>query len=500
VSLNTSNSKSLMIQGTASDVGKSLLVAGLCRIYKRKGIKVAPFKAQNMALNSYVTPDGLEIGRAQALQAAAASIDPSVYMNPILIKPHGDMNSQIVVMGKPWKDLHASDYYKAKSILWSNVTKSLDTLKKEYDLIICEGAGSPAEINLKKDEIVNMAVAKYIQAPVLLASDIDRGGVFASLYGTVALMDDEEKALIKGYIINKFRGDVQLLKPGLKMIEDLTEGRKTAGVIPYIHNINLAQEDSVFLEKNHIFGGGPIDIAVIHLPYMSNYDDLDALLLEEGITIRMIRKGSEIGTPHAVLIPGSKTTMADLQWMKDNDIDSRIKELACQGIPVAGICGGYQILGNQICDPSGLEGSPGEMAGLGLLTVSTVIQETKKTVLTEATGSSSSGFMSDFHGTVTGYEIHMGETICTGSDSPLFQLNNGSIDGTITGNGKIWGTYFHGVFNTPWFRRAWLKSIGWKESGIARNLNDVQDEQLDKLADIMEDNLNMDFIDGIIGL
>jgi adenosylcobyric acid synthase len=447
-----------------------------------------------------VTPDGLEIGRAQALQAAAACVEPSVYMNPILIKPHGDMNSQIVVMGKPWKDLHASDYYKAKPLLWDHVTHSLDTLRSEYDLIICEGAGSPAEINLKKDEIVNMAVAKYLHAPVLLAADIDRGGIFASIYGTVELMDHDEKDLIKGYIINKFRGYVDLLKPGLKMIEDLTGGRKIAGVIPFIHDINLAQEDSVFIDKNKTFGGGPLEIDVIHLPYLSNYDDLDALLLEEGITIRMIKKASEIGNPHAIIIPGSKTTMADLHWMNNNGISDRVKEVAAQGIPIVGICGGYQILGESISDPQGIDGYKGEMAGLNLLSVSTILNEIKKTVRSKASAGSKNGFLSQFRNTVTGYEIHMGVTSSSGNPSPLFRLEDGSNDGFISSDGNIWGTYFHGVFNTPGFRRTWLKSIGWKETGEARNLEDVQNEQFDKLADIMEENLDMDFIDRIIGL
>ncbi|MCP4162661.1 MAG: cobyric acid synthase [Deltaproteobacteria bacterium] len=493
-------SKTLMIQGTASDVGKSLIVAGLCRIYKRKGISVAPFKAQNMALNSYVTPDGLEIGRAQALQAAAACLEPDVDMNPVLIKPHSDMSSQIVVMGKSWKNLHASDYYKSKSILWNHVTDSLDRMNGKYDLVICEGAGSPAEINLKTDEIVNMAVAKYLNAPVLLASDIDRGGVFASLYGTVELMDPDEKELIKGFIINKFRGYVDLLKPGLEMLENLTGGRKTAGVIPFIKNINLAQEDSVYLENNRIFGGGTLDIAVIHLPHISNFDDLDALLLEEGVTIRMVTNSSEIGYPDAVLIPGSKTTISDLKWMKDKGIDKTIIKISGEGTAVAGICGGYQILGRRICDPLGIEGKPEDIDGLGLLPIETVLTELKTTTRNEGGAYSSNGFLKYFSEKVTGYEIHMGSTSSFGEMTPLFKMKDGSTDGSVTGNGRIWGSYLHGIFNTPFFRRCWLKSIGWKETGEPRYLEDVQNRQLDHLADIMEENLDMDFINGIIGL
>lgn len=493
-------SKTLMIQGTGSDVGKSLLVAGLCRIYKRRGFSVAPFKAQNMALNSFVTADGMEIGRAQALQAAAAEIEPTVYMNPVLIKPHGDMNSQIVLMGKPWRDLHASDYYGTKARLWKYVTKSLDSLKENYDLIICEGAGSPAEINLKKQEIVNMAVAKYLGAPVLIAADIDRGGVFASLYGTVELMDPDEKILIKGFIINKFRGDVELLKPGLKMLEDLTGGRKTAGVIPFIKNIKLAQEDSVFLEKNSVFGGGPIDIAVIHLPHVSNYDDFDALLLEEGVSIRMVRKGSELGNPHAVIIPGSKTTIADLKWMRDQGIDEVICKLAQSGVSIAGICGGYQILGTSIADPLGLEGLEESVPGLGLLPLKTTLTPGKTTVRSEAAVVSRIAFLKGLQDSITGYQIHMGETSATDEDSPLFRLKDNSLDGYISPDGRIWGSYFHGIFNTPGFRRKWLESLGWEVKGKARSLEEVQNEQLDNLADILEAHLDMDLIDGIIGI
>ncbi len=492
--------KTLMIQGTGSDVGKSLLVAGLCRIYKRRGFSVSPFKAQNMALNSYVTPDGLEIGRAQALQAAASEIEPSVQMNPVLIKPHGDMKSQIVLMGKPWKDLHASDYYGTKARLWEYVAKSLDSLNDDFDLIICEGAGSPAEINLKKQEIVNMAVAKYLNAPVLIAADIDRGGVFASLYGTVELMDPVEKGLIKGFIINKFRGDAELLKPGLKMLEDLTGGRKTAGVIPVIKDLKLAQEDSVFLEKNSVFGGGPIDIAVIHLPYVSNYDDLDALLLEEGISIRMIRTAAELGHPHAIIIPGSKTTIADLKWMREHEIDKAICKLASSGVPVAGICGGYQILGRSISDPMGLEGERGTVQGLALLPLKTTLSHGKTTVRSIAYAASSTGFLDDLEAPVTGYEIHMGETIAIDGDSPLLRMSDGSSHGYISSDGNIWGSYFHGIFNTPGFRRKWLQSLGWEVKGKAKSLDEVQNEQLDNLADILEANLDMGFIDGIIGL
>jgi adenosylcobyric acid synthase len=493
-------SQALMIQGTASNAGKSLLVTGLCRIYKRKGISVCPFKAQNMSLNSYVTPDGLEIGRAQALQAAAACLEPSVYMNPVLLKPETDSKSQIVLMGKPWRQLHATEYYEAKKVLWEKVTSSLELLKNQYDLIIAEGAGSPAEINLKKDEIVNMKVARYLQSPVFIASDIDRGGVFASLYGTVELLNREEQELIKGYIINKFRGDRSLLEPGLKMIEDLTGGRKVAGVIPYIRDIGLAQEDSVFLEENRVFGNGPLDIVVVSLPYMSNFDDLDALTLEEGLRIRLVSSPSEIGNPHALIIPGSKTTTADLKWMNKIGISEKIKILAEGGTPVVGICGGYQILGKYIDDREGIEGKKEIIEGLGLLDFTTVMNPEKKTIRTEVHPQTERGFLKEFNGGADGYEIHMGRTVTGEHFHPLFRTSKGDDDGAISENGQTWGTYLHGIFNTPGFRRAWLRSLGWKESGPGRSLKDVQEEQIDHLADIMEKNMDMNFISKAAGL
>ncbi|MBN2656499.1 MAG: cobyric acid synthase [Spirochaetales bacterium] len=489
-----------MIQGTGSDVGKSLLVAALCRIYRNRGLSVAPFKAQNMALNSFVTPDGLEIGRAQALQAAAARLEPAVEMNPVLIKPHGYMKSQIVVMGRPWKDLEAADYYRTKERLWSHVRESLDSLTSRYDLVICEGAGSPAEINLKESEIVNMAVARYLEAPVLLAADIDRGGVFASLYGTVELMDEDEKALIKGFLINKFRGDVALLEPGLKMLEDLTGGRKTLGVIPWMPDPGLAQEDSVFVEKNRHFGGGPVDIVIIGLPRMSNYDDFDALLLEDGIGIRIIDRPRDIGNPSAVIIPGSKTTAADLAWMRETGIEREILALAEKGTAVAGICGGYQMLGDSISDPLGLEGDKDHISGMGLLPAETVLTPDKKTVRAQGRPASGRAFLRNLSEAVSGYEIHMGVTELKKGALPLFICDTGEKDGAISENGKIWGTYFHGVFNEPGFRRKWLESIGWTPSGEPRSLNDVQEEHLDRLARIVEENCSMDLIDGIIGL
>lgn len=490
--------KSLMIQGTGSDAGKSLLVTGLCRIFKRKGVKVAPFKAQNMALNSWVTPDGLEIGRAQALQAEAAGVEISVEMNPVLIKPHGNSRSQIVVMGKPWQELEAVDYYKKKELLWEKVTASLDSLRSRFDLIIAEGAGSPAEINLAANDIVNMAVARYLKAPVLLAADINLGGVFASLYGTVELVGEENRELIKGFIINKFRGDKNLLLPGLDMLKDITGGRKTLGVVPWIPDLHLAQEDSVFLEKNRFFGSGDTDIAVISYPHMSNYDDFDALLLEEGVQVRMVKSPSELGSPSAVILPGSKTTIKDLLWMKETGLFKAVCDLAGKKTPVLGICGGYQMLGRSIRDPESREGTVKECSGFSLLPFDTLLTGEKRTVRTVVKRAASSPFK-EFFDRAEGYEVHMGRSLNNQELSPLFITEEGQSEGGVTRDGLIAGTYLHGVFNSPGFRRAWLQKLSWTPKGPGKSLREEQERELDRLADIMEENIDIQAIERILG-
>lgn len=504
-----STAHSLMIQGTSSSVGKSLLTAALCRIYARRGYSVFPFKSQNMALNSFATPEGLEIGRAQALQAVAARREPSVDMNPILLKPEARGRSQVVVMGKPWKSLKGADYYRQKAELWQTVTSVLDRVAKENDLLIIEGAGSPAEINLKKDEIVNMRVAKYLNAPVLLAADIDRGGVFAFLYGTLELLEKEEQSLVKGFIINKFRGDISLLEPGLEMLANLSGGRKTVGVIPYMRNIQLAQEDSVFLDENRVFGAGETDIAVIHLPHISNYDDFDALAMEDGVRVRFVSSLEELGTPRGVIIPGTKSTVADLGWMRRTGLAEGVIEKAETGLPVAGICGGYQMLGRELHDPGGVEGTPGTVPGLGLLDLSTRFNPEKRTV--KATGKvvANRGFLSPVNGAVVeGYEIHMGATTRGSEIDPVFRLQdstteaspNPCYDGGVSRNGKIWGTYLHGVFDRVDFRRGWLVSLGWKAAAPGMSLEEKREEELTLLADTVEKHLDMRALDRIIGL
>ena len=476
-------------------MGKSLLVAGYCRLYARRGLKVAPFKAQNMALNSYVTPDGLELGRAQALQAHACGREPDIRMNPVLLKPEARQRSQIVLMGKPLKTAAGSLYYKERNRLWEHVTAALDSLGDENDLMIIEGAGSPAEINLKKTEIVNMRVARYLDAPVLLAVDVDQGGSFAFLYGTLKLLEEEEQALVKGFLFNKFRGDVELLRPGLKMLEDLTGGRPTIGVIPMVEDLNLAQEDSVFIEKNRVFGSGKTDIAVINYPRMSNYDDLDGLTLEEDVRIRFVSHPRELGDPAGIILPGSKSTLEDLRWLKKTGLAGEIASLARnRAVSVGGICGGYQMMGRTIEDPDGVEGPPGSGEGLGLLTHNTVMTGTKRTERVTV-------FLPGSGESISGYEIHMGISSGSTGDEPLFLYpGNGGGEGLSREDGRLWGTYIHGLFDDISFRRKWLRSLGWRASAPGRTLSEAREKELDRLADILEKNSDINALDRIIGL
>ncbi len=521
--------KTVMVQGTASSVGKSILVTGLCRIFARKGYKVAPFKAQNMALNSFATPEGAEIGRAQAVQAQAAMIDPHTDMNPILLKPEADSRSQVVVMGKPWKTLKAKEYYTVRETLWRYVSDALERLGSRYDIIIIEGAGSPAEINLKKDEIVNMRVARHLGSPVLLVGDIDRGGVFASLYGTYALLTPEEKQLIKGFVMNKFRGDKSLLFSGLQMLADLTDGVPTLGVVPMLKDLYIAQEDSVFLDTNRTLGeGGQIDIVVVRFPHLSNYDDFDPLAREPGVRIRFVENPREVGKPDAVILPGTKTTIADLLWSRERGWADVIGSSAAAGMPVVGICGGYQMMGGEITDPHGTEPNHGSIEGLGLLDVTTWFRPVKTTLQRTRTVTTETGFFSNLTGTsVTGYEIHMGEcsygptaesifgsdnqeqdtAVAALSTSPDDRVGQTTMDGAVTSNGKVWGCYLHGLFDNPSLRRGWLISLGWapnpadsEDEAALSATEDLREREFDRLADHLEKHLDMERITKIMEL
>ena len=415
------SAKTLMIQGTASSVGKSVMVTALCRIFRQDGFKVAPFKAQNMALNSFVTREGGEIGRAQAVQAEAAGIEPSVDMNPVLLKPEAEAKSQVIVLGKVAKNLEASHYYDYTPHLLEVIEDSLNRLRSTYDIVVIEGAGSPAEINLKEREIVNMRVARMANAPVLLVGDIDRGGVFASIIGTLELLTQEERDLVKGLVINKFRGDLALLKPGVDFLEKRTD-KPVLGVIPYFRGINIAQEDSVYLdEKPMVSSNRGLNVAIIRLPHISNYDDFDPLE-EMDCTVRYISEPSELGNPDLIILPGTKSTIADLNYLRQQGLAQAVIQQAKASTPLIGICGGYQMLGKTINDPHKVESSESSVAGLGLLDIKTTFGQIKTTTQIGAKVVANKGLFEGLKGVeITGYEIHMGQTRGQ-NHAPAFQV------------------------------------------------------------------------------
>lgn len=503
--------KVLMVQGTSSSAGKSLLVTALCRIYARRGIKVAPFKAQNMSNNAAVCADGSEIGRAQALQAAAAGLAPTVDMNPVLIKPEADSRSQVILMGRPWHTLEAKNYYEKKAILWEHVTAALDRLRAAYDLVIIEGAGSAAEINLKRGDIVNMAVARYAQSPVLLIGDIDRGGIFAQLLGTLWLLDPDERSLVRGLVVNKFRGDLSLFADGVQILEEKGDV-PVLGVVPYLRNLNLPDEDAVSVEDaSHApfeFAQGEpdakrvsqTDIAVLALPRISNFDDFDPLKAESGVTLRYISSASEFGHPNAVIIPGTKSTIADLDWLRKTGIAEAITTFARSGGTVVGICGGYQMLGESIDDLHHVESKVEHTSGLGLLPVRTEFSKEKATFQAQARINCQRGWMARLdESTVSGYEIHMGETPSQTSWLEIANRNGDQVkvaDGSVSSDGKIWGCYLHGIFVNDEFRHAWLESLGWERR--ASSQSEIFNQSLELLADAVEGALNMDLLEKII--
>ena len=501
-----------MVQGTASHVGKSILVTALCRIFRQDGYRVAPFKAQNMSNNSFVTPSGGELGRAQAVQAEACGIEPMVEMNPILLKPEADHSSQVVLLGKPMARASASYFRTAKPMLWQNVASSLDTLRSQFDVVVIEGAGSPAEINLKQNEIVNMRVALHSGAPVLLTGDIDRGGVFASLLGTMEILEPHERDAVGAYIINKFRGDVSLLEPGLVWLEERT-GKPVLGVVPYYRDIEIAEEDSVSLERREQLKsqtGHVLDIAVMGLPHISNFDDFDPLQREPGVRLRYVESRDSIGDPDLIILPGTKTTMADLWWLRERGFAAEIDRKASSGTPVIGICGGYQMMGRRILDPEGVESPDPESEGLNLLPVDTVFAPVKETHRVRGTVSADSGLLARAgSAAVEGYEIHMGSSTPTGVSKRPFRISRtgqaAEDDGLISANGRAMGTYVHGLFNSYALRRAVLEQLAeWKgvelppPSDTGGQLS--RDGEYDKLAQTVRDSLDMDLLYRLTGL
>lgn len=493
-------SKCIMIQGTMSNAGKSILVGGLCRVFAQDGYRTAPFKSQNMALNSFITKEGLEMGRAQVMQAEAAGIEPSVLMNPILLKPTNDTGSQVIVNGEVTGVMSASEYYRSKKKFVPAVLDAYHELEKSYDIIVIEGAGSPAEINLKDEDIVNMGLAELVDAPVLLVGDIDRGGVFAQLVGTVMLLEEQERKRIKGTIINKFRGDKNILAPGLQMLEEKT-GIPVRGVVPYFY-LDIDDEDSLTERFDRKETAGLVDIAVIRLPRISNFTDFMALECMEGVSVRYVSAPGEFGNPDAVLIPGSKNTIGDLLWMRQNGLEAKVIRHSGQGKLVFGICGGYQMLGEEITDPEGVE-QKGAVQGMGLLPAKTVFEQEKTRTRVQGTFQSPGGMLDGLNGVrIEGYEIHMGTTELTGG-SPILTLRNDvteesqKTDGAAHGN--VYGCYVHGVFDKPeaagGLVRALLKQKGLDHEDIrAVDLEEYKNQQYDKLADIIRESLDMDAV------
>ncbi|MCS7312416.1 MAG: cobyric acid synthase [Acidobacteria bacterium] len=489
----------LMVQGTASHVGKSVLVAGLCRLFADLGYRVAPFKAQNMALNAYVTLDGAEVGRAQAEQAAAAGVELRAEMNPILLKPEADSRVQVVVLGQPWRSVAARDYPRLRRSLWSVIRRSLEVLRAEYDLVLIEGAGSPAEINLRQTDLVNMRVARYAGAPVLLVGDIDRGGVFASLYGTLKLLTSSERRLVRGLIINKFRGDPTLLGDGVARLERLT-GRRVVGIVPYIDDLRVAAEDSVALEyltPTH----GDLVVAVPRLPRISNFDDFDPLRAEPDIAICFLDRPPTTDVD-LIVLPGSKSTMADLEFLRRSGWADWIRAQATAGTPVLGICGGFQMLGQAIYDPYRVESERSEMAGLGLLPVVTVFSRSKVTRRVRAEVLADRGLLAGLRGMeVTGYEIHMGRSE---GGSAVFRLyrSNGSVidDGAVDERGLVFGTYLHGLFENPVFRRSLLDRLRVQRGlpPVGRPAPFDRHAEYRRVAEVLRTHLDMAFLMALV--
>jgi adenosylcobyric acid synthase len=495
--------KTLMIMGTHSNAGKSMLVTALCRIFARQGYRVAPFKAQNMALNAGVTPEGHEIGRSTVAQAEAAGLPAHVDMNPILLKPEGDGRSQVILDGRPYGHIHAQNWHSLRPTLWAHVTAALERLRARNDLIIIEGAGSPAEINLKHSDIVNMRVALHADAPTLLVGDIDRGGVFAALVGTMVLLDPAERALIKAFVINKFRGDISLLGDGLAMLQNRAFNTPTLGVIPYLPHIGLAAEDSVALDERPdptAETDTQVDIVIIRLPRIANFDDFDPLAAEPGVQVRFVSQPEQLGRPDAIILPGTKMTLADLGWLHRSGLAERIISYAQANGRVIGICGGYQMLGQHLSDPEGIEAAPGsEAGGLNLLPLHTTFAGDKHTVQVRGHLHAAIGPFATLVGLpLSGYEIHMGRSeATTPAATPLCAVGlevNRHFDGLVAAEGRIWGTYLHGIFDNDAFRHAWLHSLGWPGAGCSFD----RQPAYNRLANHVEAHLNMATLHQII--
>lgn len=491
------NKTSLMIQGTGSNAGKSILVSALCRIFLQDGYNVAPFKSQNMSLNSFVTANGEEMGRAQAVQARACRLEPDTRMNPLLLKPNTDTGCQVILHGKPVKNMEVYEYIDYKSFAYKEVTGAYDSLADEHDVIVLEGAGSPAEINLKEHDIVNMKMARHAGSPVVLVGDIDRGGVFASFVGTYELFEEWEKDLLAGFIINKFRGDETLLKDAIDFTYHRT-GRPTFGTVPYIHDPGIPEEDSVEMLSacldRETPAGEYVDIALIDLAHISNFTDIDPFVNEPDVYIRKVGTSDELGAPDAVIIPGSKNVITDLERLKVSGLADAVRALALNGrSEIIGICGGYQMLGREIRDPYKIESRAGRSDGIGLLSADTLLSQDKRLKLVNARH-----LISGME--IRGYEIHHG---VTDSSAPVFEMKDGTAEGSASGDGRIWGTYIHGVFDADGFRRWFIDSLrerkGLKPAGRVLSVYDIE-PAIDRLADVVRKSVDIDALYRVMGL
>ncbi|MFQ8689268.1 MAG: cobyric acid synthase [Blautia sp.] len=486
-----------MVQGTMSNAGKSLLAAGLCRIFKQDGYRVAPFKSQNMALNSFITQEGLEMGRAQVMQAEAAGISPSVKMNPILLKPTNDVGSQVIVNGEVLGTMSAREYFRYKRQLFPKVMEAYEALAAENDIIVIEGAGSPAEINLKEDDIVNMGMAKRAKAPVLLVGDIDRGGVFAQLIGTVMLLDDDERAMVKGLIVNKFRGDKTILDPGIAMLEEKSK-IPVVGVAPYL-DIQVEDEDSLTERFEGNSQVGLIDLAVIRLPRISNFTDFNPLESIPGVSLRYVRHTRELGNPDVIFLPGTKNTMEDLLWMRQNGLEAAILKEAAKGKVIFGICGGYQMLGETLSDPCHVEAG-GQIKGMGLLPMDTVFEKTKTRTRVQGHFLDLPGVLGSLSGApLEGYEIHMGTSTPREGASLATEIldqvsQERKQDGLCTDH--VYGTYVHGIFDREEVSKGLIQALGQSKGVDVTEMTGVdfaafKESQYDILAEGLREHLDM---------
>lgn len=498
----------IMVQGTMSNAGKSLLTAGLCRVFVQDGYEVAPFKSQNMALNSFITKEGLEMGRAQVMQAEACNKTPCVAMNPILLKPTTDMGSQVIVNGEVKGNMQARDYFKHKKQLIPDIMKAYEKLAQENDIIVIEGAGSPAEINLKSEDIVNMGMAKLVDAPVLLVGDIDRGGVFAQLAGTLLLLEEEEKDRVKGLIINKFRGDKTILEPGIDMLEEMTQ-KEVVGVVPYA-SLDIEDEDSLTERFDKKMAPGKIDIAVIKLPRISNFTDFNPLEVIEGVTLRYVSKAEDLKQPDLIIVPGSKSTISDLKWLRESGMEAVILKCHEKGSLVMGICGGYQMLGDTIVDEEGSEGF-GSIAGMQLLPMHTIFETEKTRTRAEGEILAIDGVFASLSGIpITGYEIHMGVSLKLETGKSLAKIKDTNcsdasykLDGCV--EGTVLGTYLHGIFENQEFTHALIRILlerkGLSEEDLTvMDYEEYKKTQYDKLAEVIRNSVDMEKIYSIMGL